>query len=244
MSLPVVDIGNAKVAGLTSDLHLDSAQFSWVLTAYYISYLGFQWLSFLYNIYPAHIHVSVCVVLWGLVASTQCLATSYVQLILLRACLGVAEAGFGPGCPVLLSFFFRREELGARVGLFICSAPLASACASSLAWAITALAEGGPIAPWRLLFLVEGFPTILAGVVTWHLLPDSPSAAKFWGKDSREMKIAVLRLEEKQEAATSEQLRGGGINWRDIGQTLMEPKCYVTAVRHPNGVSLHYELPC
>src|SRR5439155_26280091 len=96
--------------------------------------------------------------------SLQSITTSFTSLVLLRALLGISEAAFGPGVPFYLSFFFRREELAFRTGLFISAAPLATSFASSLAWVITKLGEGGEVAPWRLLFLIEGFPSVFVAV--------------------------------------------------------------------------------
>lgn len=72
------------------------------------------------------------------------------------------------------------------------AAPLATTFASSLAWLITKFAESGPIAPWRLLFLVEGFPAVLVATAAWRLIPDSPEKATYLTR--REKKIAKLRL--------------------------------------------------
>ena len=38
------NIGNAKIAGLTEDLKLHDDQFDWLLTAFYITYIGFEWM--------------------------------------------------------------------------------------------------------------------------------------------------------------------------------------------------------
>lgn len=72
------------------------------------------------------------------------------------------------------------------------AAPLATTFASSLAWLITKFGENGPIAPWRLLFLVEGFPAVLVATVAFRVIPDSPEQAAYL--TSREKKIARLRL--------------------------------------------------
>lgn len=72
------------------------------------------------------------------------------------------------------------------------AAPLATTFASSLAWLITKFAENGPIAPWRLLFLVEGFPAVVVATVAWRVIPDSPEKATYLTR--REKKIARLRL--------------------------------------------------
>lgn len=146
----------------------------------------------------------------------------------------MSEAAYGNGVPFYLSFFFRREELALRTGLFISAAPLATSFASSLAWLITKLGSYGPIAPWRLLFLVEGFPSTLVAVFAWHFVPDTPSTTSWL--TTRERKVAVLRLRKERETARSEGNAGRSRNKRsldshEIWQTLADPKSYLTAVR-------------
>lgn len=179
------DIGNAKIAGLEEDLQLSSAQYEWLLTAFYITYILFEWMTLMYRLVPPHIYISLCVFGWGLVASLQSVATSFGGLVVLRALLGIAEAAFGPGVPFYLSLFYRRQELAFRNGLFISAAPLATSFASSLAWLIVKLSSNGPIAPWRTLFLVEGFPSVVVAVFAWVLIPDSPGRARFLTRRQR-----------------------------------------------------------
>lgn len=155
-------------------------------------------------------------------------------MLILRLLLGLSEAAFSPGVPFYLSFFYRREELAFRAGIQVSAAPLAASFAGSLAWVITRLGEGGPLAPWRLLFLVEGFPSVLVAVVAWNVIADSPEKAGFL--TARERKIAKLRLEDqkglrtRQNSDSATAARGNRINWRRILATLCDPKCYLTAV--------------
>lgn len=46
MLTPGLDIGNAKIAGMSTDLGLDSAQYEWLLRAFYITYITFEWSMF------------------------------------------------------------------------------------------------------------------------------------------------------------------------------------------------------
>ncbi|KAH8808922.1 major facilitator superfamily domain-containing protein [Xylogone sp. PMI_703] len=218
------NIGNAKIAGLDDDLDLDSDKYEWVLTSFYISYICFEWMSILWKIVPAHIYVTIIVLSWGVIASLQSCATSFAGLIVLRTLLGIGEAGF-TGIPFYLSFFFKREELALRTGFFISAAPLATSFASTLAWAIVKVGEWSPIAPWRLLFLVEGFPSVVVAVICWHLIPDGPATAKYLTK--REKKVARLRLRKQK---NPDEKRGkGGLKVRESLETLMDPKNYLTA---------------
>jgi len=218
------NIGNAKVAGLDLDLDLDSERYEWVITAFYIAYICFEWMNVLWKLIPAHIYVTGIVLSWGIVASLQSVATSFAGLLVLRILLGIGEAGF-TGIPFYLSFFFKREELALRTGFFISAAPLATSFASTLAWAIIKVGQYCPIASWRLLFLFEGFPSVLVAVVAWNAIPDSPGTAKYLTK--REKRVARLRL--RKEKDPHEHTGKGGLKFREMVETITDPKTYLTA---------------
>lgn len=140
----------------------------------------------------------------------------------LRFLLGIFEAGYGPGVPYLLSFFYLRHEIGLRVGMFISAAPLANTFAGALAYGITS--GHSKLANWRLLFLVEGIPTLLLAPVAFFFLPDSPVHARFL---SEEEKLIAKARGVRQ---VGEVERVGSLDWKDVGATLMDLKAWVTAV--------------
>ncbi|PIA88971.1 putative transporter [Cercospora beticola] len=229
------NIGNAKTAGLTADLRLTDAQFQWLLTAFYITYVLFEWMTLCYKIFPPHIYIATCVFVWGVIASLQSLVTSFGFLLALRALLGIGEAAF-VGMPIYLSFFFRREELAFRTGIFIAAAPLATSFASSLAYLIVRFGNALPIANWRLLFLLEGFPACIVAIWTYYWLPDSPSQARWL--TTRQRKIASLRMRSEVLNATTTTKPGTKTNvprhkqpfsWSSVLTTLQDPKSYLTA---------------
>lgn len=56
------NIGNAKTAGLDSDLGLNDSQWAWVLNSFYICYVLFEWTTILWKLFPAHIYVcALCI---------------------------------------------------------------------------------------------------------------------------------------------------------------------------------------
>lgn len=118
-----------------------------------------------------------------------------------------------------------NKQYGASV-LISPAAPLATTFASSLAWLIIQLAEHGPIAPWRLLFLVEGFPSVLAAVAAWHFIPDSPETASCL--TPREQKVARLRFRhEKSHQKGGKKSRG--LRGREVAAVLRDPIAWLTA---------------
>jgi hypothetical protein len=101
------------------------------------------------------------------------------------------------------------------------------------------LGENSPLSPWRLLFLLEGFPSVLVAVWAWDFVPDGPGTAKWLSP--REREVAVLRLRQEKEDIEEERIREKystgkqrlrGVNLREVLQTLLDPKAYLTAVRH------------
>ncbi|KAK6515288.1 hypothetical protein TWF506_007633 [Arthrobotrys conoides] len=230
------NIGNARIAGMEADLEMSHGQYEWLLTAFYITYILFEWMALLWKVFPAHAYVAFCVAGWGLVASLQGIVPTYSTLLLARAALGIAEAAFGPGVPFYLSFFYKREELAFRTGLFISAAPLSTAYAGSLAYLLTSLNTG--LAPWRALFIIEGWPSLIAAVVAWWYIPDGPGDAWFL-KNEEERQIAVIRLQGHSrrqrrmsffKAATSRNVNSGRFDWREVMIALGELQNWLTAL--------------
>ena len=125
--------------------------------------------------------------------------------------------------PYLLSFFYLRHEIGFRQGIFLAAAPLANTFAGALAYGITS--GHGSLANWRILFLVEGLPTLVMVPIAYFFLPDSPDQIR--SLTAHEKQVAKARGV-KQTGSTE---RVGSIDFHDILATLMDFKPWFTAVR-------------
>ncbi|KIX98327.1 uncharacterized protein Z520_05628 [Fonsecaea multimorphosa CBS 102226] len=219
------NIGNARIAGMEDDLDLTGDRYDWLLTIFYISYIVFQFQGFMWKIVKPHTWACFITLAWGIVATCQAATQSWGGEMALRFLLGAAEAGFGPSIPYLLSFFYLRHEHGFRSGIFLAAAPLANTFAGALAYGIT---SGHPsIAKWRLLFLVEGIPTILAAPIAWFYLPDSPTSARFLTAEEKEVARArVIRQHGHQEEGKHR------VSLKEIGETLIDAKAWFTALMY------------
>ncbi|KAF4266995.1 hypothetical protein KXW98_008982 [Aspergillus fumigatus] len=185
------NIGNAKTAGLDADLGLIDSQWSWVLNAFYICYVLFEWTTVFWKLLPAHLYVAALCICWGAAAMCSGAVHNLAELIVCRCLLGVFEAAFGAGAPYFLSLFYQRRELGFRVSLLLGMSPVANCFASALAYGITHIRHS--IASWRYLFIIEGAPTVLFSAIVFFFLPDSPGTAKFLNETERTQ--AVERLQ-------------------------------------------------
>jgi len=218
------NIGNAKIAGMQDEL---GGSYTWYLTIFYISYIIFEWLALMWKVLPPHYWATFCILGWGIVATLQSATFSWSGMMACRFFLGAFEAGYGPGVPYLLSFFYLRHELGVRVGFFLSAAPLATCFAGALAYGIT---SGNPhgIANWRLLFLVEGIPSVIVASAAFFLLPDSPD--KLSTLTPEEKLIAKARgVRQVGEASTK---RVGHISWPDVLAAILDLKNWLTALMY------------
>lgn len=160
----------------------------------------------------------------GVVSTAQAATHTWSAEMALRFLMGMFEAGYGPGIPYLLSFFYLRHEVGFRCGIFLSAAPLANTFAGALAYGITS--GHSSIANWRVLFLVEGLPTIAMAVVAYFFLPDSPEKARFLTAEEK----FTAKARGVRQAGSSERI--GGIDWKDMAAVLIDPKAWLTGLMY------------
>ncbi|KAH7242892.1 major facilitator superfamily domain-containing protein [Fusarium solani] len=216
------NIGNAKTAGAQADLDLDSSQWAWVLNSFYIAYILFEWTTMFWKIFPAHIYVAILCVGWGAAAMCSGAAQNMSHLIVTRVFLGIFEATFGAGAPFFLSCIYKRGELGLRMSILLGMSPLANTFASSLAYGITHIR--GSLEPWRLLFIIEGAPTVLFAPIVYFFLIDSPATAKFL--TDQEKTFAIERLQVRDNTSR------GAVSWKQIIAGMLDYKNYIHAIIH------------
>jgi len=111
----------------------------------------------------------------------------------MRFLLGAAEAGFFPGVVFYLMQWFPAKRRARTMGRFYVSLPVSSAVMGALAGALLNLHGRLGLAGWQWLFLVEGIPPVLLGIVIFFMLPDSPAKASWLTAEEREWLQDQLR---------------------------------------------------
>ncbi len=116
--------------------------------------------------------------LWGLCCVAMMFVTTPAFFYVLRFLLGVFEAGFYPGVILFLTYWYPSERRAKVFGLFMSASALAGVIGGPLAGAIMAGMHGvNGWSGWQWVFLLEGIPSILAGIVTLFYLTDRPAKA-------------------------------------------------------------------
>ncbi|KAJ2393055.1 hypothetical protein GGI05_002524 [Coemansia sp. RSA 2603] len=117
--------------------------------------------------------------------------------------MGVFESGVGIGAPIVISFFYMPNELAWRQALYFGSATFAGAFGGLIAYGVATHLANEQLAPWRLLFIIEGIPTIFLGILSFFLLPNSPENLEAWFVTPSEKRVAIERAKTGYNTDTS-----------------------------------------
>lgn len=138
--------------------------------------------------------ISSLLVCWGFVTAATSLVHTPTQFCAVRFLLGAAEAGFFPGVIVYLTHWFPARDRAKAVAGFLIGIPIASIVGSPLAGFILGMHSLG-LSGWRWLFILEGLPAILLGVITWFYLTDRPQDASWLTESERNWLVDAVQEE-------------------------------------------------
>nr|WP_314576556.1 MFS transporter [uncultured Pseudomonas sp.] len=131
------------------------------------------------------------------------LVQSANQLYGMRLLLGAAEAGFTPGIIYYLSQWYPRSQRAKAMSFFYIGAALASVIGLPLSGAFLHLDGHFGISGWRWLFLLEGVPAVLLGVVVLRYLPDSPQSPSWLNADQKVWLTQTIAAEQAGSAVSA-----------------------------------------
>ena len=119
-------------------------------------------------------------ILWGLFVMAMAFAANRWGFYAIRFMVGVGEAGFFPGVLFYLTLWFPNSWRARIVSLFAIGVPVSGVIAGPMSgWIMTRLAGLAGLRGWQWLFLIEGAPALLLGVLAYLYLPDRPANARF-----------------------------------------------------------------
>lgn len=199
--IAMIDRVNIGFAGLTmnKDLGLTSQQFSIAAGIFFIGYFLFEVPSnLILHKVGARVWIARILLSWGLVASLTGLVQGVHQLYAARVVLGFAEAGYYPGIVLYLTYWFRQREQARVLSLFLTGFAVNNVLGAPISGFILQHVHWLGVASWRWLFILEGLPAIALGFLTYLVLPNRPSEARFLTSEEKEWLQARLREEEEQ----------------------------------------------
>jgi ACS family tartrate transporter-like MFS transporter len=195
--------------GMSRDLGFSDRVYGLGAGIFFLSYVALQIPgALLVERWSARRMISATMIAWGSLTSLTAFVQTPGQLYAARFLLGAAEAGFFPGVIVYLSHWFTREDRAKATSNFMAAIPISFVIGSPLAGWL--LGHGWfALEGWRWLFILEGLPAIVLGMVAFFYLTDWPAEAKWLAPEQRQWIDDKLR-EDKPAGAPA----------NSIGQTL------------------------
>jgi MFS transporter, ACS family, tartrate transporter len=201
-----LDRTNISVAALTmnADLGLNARQFGWGAGILLIGYTLFEVPSnlALYR-FGARRWIGRIMITWGVVSAATAWVDSTTGYYIARFALGVAEAGFFPGVAYYFAAWFPTEYRTRMLAWFLLAIPLSALLGSPVSGLLLELDGALGFKGWQWLFLVEGVPAIVLGVVVLFVLADRPESAPWLSRQERETLNAMLAAERRERPRTS-----------------------------------------
>lgn len=199
-SLAYLDKSNYAIAsagGMAEELGLSAGLDSLIAASFFLGYFFFQIPGTIYaEQRSVRRMVAGSTIAWGLLATVQGMLSSPGQLIAVRFMLGVVEGAVLPSLVVLLSRWFTKGERGRANTLLILGNPITVMWLSVVSgWLIE-------ISDWRMMFIVEGLPSVLWGLLCLRLIKDRPSEAR-WLSEEEHADLRARLAQEQRAAATA-----------------------------------------
>ncbi|WP_447740467.1 MFS transporter [Pseudomonas laurentiana] len=209
-----INIGYAQLQ-MKETLVFSDAVYALGAGIFFIGYLLFEVPSNLMleriGVRKTLLRIMVC---WGIVAMAMMFVQTPTQFYVLRFLLGAFEAGFTPGVLLYLTFWYPPARRAGMIGIFLLGAIIASLIAGPLSGAIMKFFDGlNGWHGWQWLFLVQGLPAPLLGLLAWHVLLDRPEQAT-WLSAAEKNRLRQ-QLDAEKESANKASHRSLGDLLRD-----------------------------
>ncbi|KAL1661826.1 major facilitator superfamily domain-containing protein [Schizophyllum commune] len=172
------NIGNAKVAGMAVDAHLDGLKYNTIPYA-----LAEVPSNILLKLARPSRWIPSIMVAWGIVMTLMCLCDNYHDLIMYVT--------------FYLSLWYRRREVSSRIAIFFSAATVAGAFGGILAFGIEKMEGIAGLHGWQWIFCLEGILTVICAVASYFFMHDYPETATFLTADERAHVVKILRADAK-----------------------------------------------
>jgi MFS transporter, ACS family, tartrate transporter len=189
-----VNVGYAKLE-MAGDLGFSESVYGFGAGIFFFGYFLLEVPgSLLVEKWSARLWISRIMITWGVLAVLMGFIHTTTHFYVIRFLLGAAEAGFFPGVIVYLGHWFRAKDRAKAVALFMSAIPVSNIVGAPISGLLLDIDWLG-MEGWRWLFILEGLPAVVFGVVTIFYLTDRPAHAKWLPDDERDWIVSELERE-------------------------------------------------
>ncbi|KIR52877.1 high-affinity nicotinic acid transporter [Cryptococcus gattii Ru294] len=220
------NLANARLQGLQTELlEGKDTNYSIALCCFFVTYILFSIPgTLLAKQFTPSRSIACGAMIWSIAATCQAAAFNKAGLYVCRLFVGIGESMFGQAMALHLSFWYTKHDLAKRVGLFISAGAVSGAFGGLISYGVSSI-KNSPIEQWRILFLIEGCPSILLAICVFFFMPSKPERSKYLKEDERTLCLTRLNQENNVEADL-------GIDWGGVKRCLTDWKTYVISIAY------------
>ncbi|MGF6923224.1 MFS transporter [Paraburkholderia sp. 40] len=192
-----VNVGFAKL-GMSTDLGLSDAVYGFGAGIFFIGYFIFEVPSnvILHKV-GARVWIARIMISWGVISMLTMLVTTPTMFYVMRFLLGLAEAGFFPGIILYLTYWYPAHRRGRMTTWFMTAIALSGVIGGPVSGYILKNFNGvNGWHGWQWLFLLEGVPSVLVGIIVFVMLDDRISKAKWLTREEQQLLESQVSAEE------------------------------------------------
>ena len=201
-----VNVGFAKLQ-MSSDLSFSDTIYGAGAGIFFIGYFFFEVPSnVILSKVGAKIWIARIMIVWGLISAGMMFVNSEMTFYVMRFLLGVAEAGFFPGMILYLTYWFPRSRRAKMTASFMTAIAVSGIIGGPVSgWILSSMAGVADLKGWQWLFLLEGLPSVVVGILVLFYLDDNPSKSKWLTADEKGLLLTRLEQDEQVKRAQGEQ---------------------------------------
>lgn len=205
-----VNVGFAKLQ-MAADVGLSDMAYGFGAGVFFIGYCLCEIPSnLMLQRVGARFWITRIMITWGLLSVSMMFVQTPTSFYILRFLLGMAEAGFYPGVVLYMTYWFPAYARSQGMAWFNLGIAMAGVLGSPLSgWIMQTFAGVHGLAGWQWLFLLEGTPAVLMGIVVFFYLDDRPGKVH-WLTPAQNERVVQHLAEQQQEHEAA----GAGHNFR------------------------------
>ena len=192
-----IDRVNVSFANLrmSADLGFSDRVYGLGVGMFYITYFLFEIPgAVIVERWSARKWIARIMISWGIVTILTGFVHTATQFYAARFLLGAAESSFFPGMIVYLTHWFCARDRSRAIACLYAANPAASLIGAPLAgWLLGVHWQS--LAGWRWLFILEGIPAVVVGIITYFYMTDRPVQAPWLPHDERDWLVRELQEE-------------------------------------------------
>jgi D-galactonate transporter len=228
-----VNLGFAALT-MNAELKFTPLIFSWGAGIFFIGYFLFEVPSNLaLEKFGASRWIARIMVSWGIISGLMALVSGEWSFYALRFLLGVAEAGFFPGIILYLTYWYPAQYRARFLAAFAVAVPVSTVIGAPVSGLLLGLDGAMGLQGWQWLFIVEGVPSVLLGIVSWFYLTDRPEHATWLTPEQKAWLAAKLKAETAAKQAVSR---------LTLGEALSSPKVIMLSLIYFGFVAALYGM--